>query len=190
MALPDYLRVQNGTAIIVADATDYDANVDADMDLGSQTDQIDCTSLGTNAYRQSAKIDLGATRGRLIYVQASFEWATAPTVGETVDFYWAPSPSATAANANPGGVSGSDSAYTGTPGDGADDSVKQLIRVGSAVVTVDTSTDPQMFAVGTFAPPLRYGTWVIHNNTSTNLTTDANNAAIGMFPIESVIEDS
>lgn len=76
--------------------------------------QFNFESVANDAARQSTKADLGATRAARFNVMAALEFASAGlTAGEYVEFYWASSPSSTAANANPAGVSGSDAAYAG-----------------------------------------------------------------------------
>ncbi len=110
MALPDTIRDQDYTALVWADTTDYSSTVSGLV----QTHQIDLTSLADAAARQGAKADLTAARGPNFMVFAGIEADVAPTAGELIEIYWAESPHATAGNANPGGTSGADAAYTGT----------------------------------------------------------------------------
>jgi hypothetical protein len=104
------------------------------------TATITLASLANAAARQSTKLDLGATIAPAIAVKADFELAT-PTAGNTIELYWAPSSSATAGTDNPGGVGGTDSAYTGyasnlTP------SSQQLTFIGAFICTANaTSTN-------------------------------------------------
>ena len=144
MALPDSLKLTVGTAIVLADTTHSPA---AATNLGTRTDQINLTSLAALAARQSAKFDFTANRAPLYRMMAAIEFATAPAAGELVDFYLAFSPNATAANANPGGVSGSDAAYTGYSSNLAD-SLKQLTYIGSMVATVQATTTIQIANIG------------------------------------------
>ena len=111
-ALPDTILQVEGTHIVVADcAGDYAG------DLGACTDQISLASISAAAARQSDKIDFGVNRAQLWAMYTAIEFDIAPTSRDIVEHYIAFSPSATAATANPGGVSGSDAAYTGTAGD-------------------------------------------------------------------------
>ena len=78
--------------------------------------------------------------------------------GETVDFYWAASPSPTAGVGNPGGVTGSDAAYTDTSG-----LLGQLAYIGSL------TTSTALLAtglVGFCQPTHRYGSLVVINNSA------------------------
>lgn len=179
--MPTEVLIKTGTIIVLADSTDHAPA--AANNLGTRTDQIDLTSLAAGAARQSAKIDFGATRARKYNVIVAIEWATAPTAGETIDFYLAPSPSSTAANANPGGVSGSDSAYSGYSAN-LDDSLKQLIFIGSLVATVQATTTVQIAQIGIFQPPERYATIVVDNSSAAdNLVADAVEMSILISPI-------
>jgi hypothetical protein len=62
MALPDSAKYTIGTAIILADTTDHSPA--ANYNLGTRTDQIDCTDLAAGAARQSAKFDFHGEHGR------------------------------------------------------------------------------------------------------------------------------
>ena len=158
------------TAIVICDDTDYAG------DLGVKSDQIDLTSLAAGAARQSAKFDLavsGAFLPTRCSVTVAVEFDVAPGSGEVVDFWLGFSPSATAGTANPGGLTGSDAAYSGTAGDSLDDSLKQLTFVGSLVATADAATVVEFQTVGWFAPPLRYASLVVDNNTAQALEGDA-----------------
>lgn len=172
---------KSGTFILVADSTDYPSGSKV---LGAAaTDQIDLTSLASTAARQSAKIDLGATRAAQFDITLAVEFDVAPTSGDIVSLWWAPSPNATAANANPGGVSGSDSAYTGTGSDSLADSILQLQFVGALVCTSDL--DPTV-SFQTFRAALshRYGTFVVYNEAGQAFnTTDAQEMGILVTPI-------
>ena len=172
---------KTGTIIVLADTTDHSPA--AANNLGTRTDQIDLTSLAAGAARQSAKFDFTASRARQFNLMAAIEWAAAPAAGETLDFYLAPSPSATAANANPGGVSGSDSAYSGYSSN-LDDSLKQLIFLGSMVATVQATTTIQIAQIAVFIPPERYATLVVDNNSAADaLMSDAVEMSILITPI-------
>lgn len=187
MALPDSRKFTVGTAIVLADTTDHSPA--AANNLGTRTDQIDLTSIGAGAARQSTEFDLGANRAPLFAMMAAIEWATAPAAGETVDFYLAFSPDGTAANANPGGVSGSDSAYTGYSSNLAD-SLKQLTLIGSMIATVQATTTVQIALIGFFSAPLRYATLVVVNNSAADaFVADAVEMSVLVSPVEDQIQD-
>lgn len=170
------ILVKSGTPTVWADATDYAG------DGGTRTHQIDLTSLANAAARQGAKADLGATRAKQYAVTACVEMAIAPASKDAIDIYWAASPHATAATLNPGGCSGADAAYTGTAGDSLDDSLLQLIYLGSISLTADATTllQTQTF---TLFPQHRYGMPVIDNNGGQALVADAVEMFVSLTPI-------
>ena len=170
------ILVKSGTPIVWADATDYAG------DGGTRTHQIDLTSLADGAARQGAKADLGATRAKHFSVTVCVEMAVAPTSKDAVDVYWAASPHATAATLNPGGCSGADGAYTGTTGDSMDDSLMQLIHLGSISLTADP--DPALQTqTFTLFPQHRYGMPVIDNNGGQAMHSDAIECFVALTPI-------
>lgn len=173
--------VKSGTPVVWADSVDYAG------DGGARTHQIDLTSLADGAARQGAKADLGATRAERYSVTFCVEMAVAPTSGAIVDLYWAPSPNAVAATMNPGGCSGADAAYTGTAGDSLDDSLNQLIPIGSLYLTSDT--DPVLHSMTfTLFPPHRYGMPVVDNNGGQAMHSDAIECFVALTPIISEIQ--
>jgi hypothetical protein len=177
---------KTGTIIVLADITEY--NPVAVNNLGERTDQIDLASLLAGEARESNKFDFGATRARQYSVMAAIEWATAPVAGETVDFYLAFSPNATPANANPGGVSGSDGAYTGYASN-LDDSLEQLMYIGSMVVTVQATTIVQIALIGIFSAIEQYATLVVVNKSAAdNLHNDAVEMSVLLTPIVDEIQ--
>lgn len=175
--MPTDILIADGTAIVIADTTDYAG------DLGTRTHQIDLTGVLDTEARGSAKVDLGATRAAEHAIFAAIEFAVAPASGEVVEFYWAPSPSATAATANPGGVTGSDADYTGTAGDSLADSVMQLISIGVLVCTLDATTVVQFQRVGILRSPMRYGSLVVKNESGQTLVADAVEMGIALYPL-------
>lgn len=169
----------DGTAIVWANTTDYSSTVSGLV----RTHQIDLTDLASGSARQGAKADLGASRARQFLVLVGLEFATPPVSDEAVEVWWAGSPSATAANANPGGTTGSDAAYTGTAGDSLDDSLKQLLSTGALTVTADATTVVQYAPIGVLTDIPRYGMPVVDNNTSDALHSDAVEMYIALLPL-------
>jgi hypothetical protein len=186
MALPDNILVQTGTAIVFADTTDHSPA--ANNNLGTRTDQIDLTSVADGAARQSAKVDLGATRAELYEVVAAIEIAATPTAGEVIEFWWAPSPNSSAAVANPGGVSGSDSAYAGYSSN-MSAAIKQLQFIGDFVCTAQATGTVQIARVGAFRPKHRYGTLVVRNESGAALHSDAVEMSVLVSPLAGVVTD-
>jgi hypothetical protein len=162
-----------GTLLVWAHDADYVPAMDYELDL---------TSLADGAARQGVKGDLGALRAAQYRMEVWVEMDVAPASGATVDIYWAASRSATAGTNNPAGTTGADAAYTGTAGDSLDDSLKQLVFIGSVVLTSDDAPVVQRM-VFTFVPPLRYGMPVVDNNSGQAFEGDAEEMAIKVIPI-------
>lgn len=175
MALPDYVRVQSGTT-----KTFKSSGGDA---------AITTASLGNAAARQSAKLDLGATRAREYDVFADVEFAATPTAGVTVDIHWAPSSSATAATDNPGGVSGSDAAYAGYSSN-LEASLPQLQFAGQMTTTAQATATVQKAYCGRFSPAQRYGSLVVVNRGGSAFHSSDTNIQFRLVPVEDVIEDT
>ena len=128
--------------------------------------QIDTTSLAASgSARQSDKADFTAYRPALYVVDACVEFAAAPTVGDTVDFYIAPSNSS-GANGNVGNTTGSDAAYTDET-----DLLAQMTYIGS--LSCDDNSATQKGVIGVYNPMHRYGNLVVINNGAQNFNTDA-----------------
>lgn len=173
------IKVKDGTPIVWADTSDFSSTNNG----YTRTHQLDLTSVADGAARQGAKADLTATRAARYAVHVGIEMDVAPASGATVDFYWAASPHATAATCNPGGCSGADAAYTGTAGDSLDDSLKQLIYLGSLVLTADAATVVQYACIGEFVAPLRYGMPVVDNNGGQAMEGDAVEMFVALTPL-------
>lgn len=153
----------NGNQLLFADhGTDFGAAPDTAANSllqGSQTDvQIDMTALAASGGgRQSAKSgDLGSERPPYYRVDACIEFDVAPSDGDTVDFYWAESPSAAAGTGNGGGITGLDSAYTETTG-----TLAELTYIGSLVCRNNVIC---IGKIGTVSPQQQYGSLVVINN--------------------------
>ena len=173
--------VKTGTATVWSDTTDYVSTVSG----LTRTHQIDLTSLAAGAARQGAKADLGATRAAKYNVLVAIEFvgSSGTLSGEEVDIHFAFSPSATAGNANPGGTTGTDAAYTGTAGDSLADSVLQLELAGTLVTTSDDTTVVQYQKVGEIFATGRYVSPVLVNNATGAFVADAVEMYIALEPI-------
>jgi len=181
------IKTTRNTPIVWSDTTDYASTVSGYV----RTNQIDLTSLASLNARQGAKADLGATReGQKYAVYVGFEFASLAASNENVDVYWASSPHATAGNANPGGTSGADAAYTGTAGDSLTDSLPQLIPIGSFVTTSDNTTTVQYGRIGVLdaAEIERYGMPVVVNNSAGAFVADAVEMFIALVPLVADIQ--
>lgn len=160
------------TQLLFADhATDFGAapaTAANSLIIGTPSDvQLDLTGVAASGgARHSAKSgDLGATRAPLYRVDACLEFETAPADGGAVDFYWAASPSGTAGTGNPGGVTGSDAAFTDTAGNLGEMNYIGSLKVRNNVIAIGY--------VGVFVPEHRYGSLVVVNNASTALRSTA-----------------
>jgi len=173
--------IKSGAAIVWSDITDYSSAVSG----LTRTHQIDLTSLAAGSARQGAKADLGAIRAAKFSVLVAIEFVAASGVlsGEYIDFYLGFSPSPTAANANPGGLSGADAAYTGTAGDSLVDSIRQLELIGSLVTTTDNTANVQYQKVGEIYAPDRYVNLAVINNSTGAFVADAVEMYIALIPI-------
>lgn len=163
------------------DATDFAPSANSVITEGTPTNvQIDCTSLANSSARQSAKVDLGVN-WPAFFVRAAIEFAATPTAQRFVELRWAPSSSGTAAVGNPGGVTGSDSAYTGYSGN-MEPSLLQLLFVGHFVVTADATPTVQIAECGYFRPPTRYGSLVVANRSDAAFHSDMAEFAVVLQP--------
>lgn len=142
--------------------------------VGTPTDVVlTLSGVATTAGRQSAKVDLGATRAASYTLLGCVDFTgETPTVGQTIDYYWAPSPNTTQGDANVAGNSGAD----GAAPDGALGSItlgefiKQCLFIGSLVIHDGASV--QNGFVGVFSPPTRYGQLIVVNNSGDVFETD------------------
>ena len=174
--MPNEILNKEGTPIVFADATDYQATASG----FTRTAQLDLTSLANGAARQSDKVDFGATRARLWAVRVGIEFDVAPTAGNEVEFYLSASVSATAGTGNDGGASGADGTYQA----GSEDEWKrQLLFLGSLVATADAATVVQYQTVGYFTPPHRYGSVVVVNKSGQAFEGDAVEMFVALVPI-------
>lgn len=174
------ILVKQGTAIVWADATNYTPVAGG----FSQTEALTLGGLTAGAAKQGAQADLQHLATDKFparwLVAVSIAFNTAPTAGETVDFYWSGSPSSTAANANPGGASGSDGAYTGIVT--LADSLLQLQYIGSLIAEATTSAQYQ--TIGVLSTILRYGAPIVVNSSAADpLKTTATSAYVALVPL-------
>ena len=138
-------------------------------------------SLANNAGRCGVKADLGATFASHYAVVAEFNLDVAPTAGNTIEIYWAPSHDNTTL---PGGATGTDAAYkTGEE----DEWKKQLLLVGVVVVTADADTVVQTEML-VFSPPARYGCPVVINKTGQAFEGDDDSHQLTLIPLVDEIQ--
>lgn len=170
MATNDVL-IKTGVQFLFADhATDFGAAPAAaanSLIIGSPTDvQLDLTGVGASGgAREAAKADLTTPWAGLWACNACLEFESAPADGGAVHFYWGSSPSATAATGNPGGLTGSDAAFTDTTGN-----LGQLQRIGTLTVRNNVIN---IGKVGIFMPWFQHGILLVVNQASTALRSTA-----------------
>lgn len=145
-----------------------------DWTIGTPTDAVlTLSAVASGSGRQSAKVDLGATRAAQYELLGCVDFTgETPSAGESIDYFWAPSTSTTQANGNVAGNSGADGALP----DGAlgsitgDEFLKQCLFIGSLVIHDGGSV--QNGLVGVFSPPGRYGQLIVQNSSGDALEAD------------------
>ena len=162
---------KSGLQLLFADhATDFGAapaTAANSLIIGAPTDvQIDLTGVAASGgAREAAKANLTTPWAPKWVVHACLEFETAPTDGGAVQFYWGPSPSATAGTGNPGGLTGADAAFTDTSGN-----LGQMQRIGSLIVRNNVIC---IGKVGIFTPQFQYGTLLVVNQADQALRSTA-----------------
>jgi hypothetical protein len=177
MALPDYIRVTQGTAIVWGEAGASGVTATCSLD-----------ALANGAARQTASVDLGPSFARRYAVYLIIETGTAPTAGNTVDAYLVCSRNNTDW---PAKVTGSDGAYTlGT-------SDANLRQAGPPVVSLIATADANtvlMQAPVIWEPTGRYVAGIIDNNLGQpfrdETTATDNGSRLILVPLPDVIEDT
>lgn len=190
MALPDSILQVVANPIVFADhAGDFSPASGSSLEHGTPVDvQMSLAGVANGAARQTAKVDLGANRYPAYRAFGAFELAATPTAGSVIELWWAPSPSATAGNANPGGVSGSDAAYTGYSSN-LDASIQQLTKIGDFVCTAQATGTVQVGRCGLLVPAFRYGTLVVYNRSGADFHSDDVEIHIILEPVAPQIQD-
>jgi hypothetical protein len=129
------------------------------------------TGLNVGPCRVGAKGDLGASRPEQYCGFLSVQFNYAPTAGNSIQVYWAPSPSSTAGAWNPANLAGVDGTWNGYTTD-ASQAVRQLQMIGAMSVSATTTT--QVCDLGPFTPYYRYGFPVIYMNDCTQPLASSN----------------
>ncbi len=203
MPLPDDLKVIEGQQIVFADfAGTFAPTAANDIREGTPLQSnINPGTLANGSYYQGEKVDFGASRASMYSAMCAIKFNNTGLVpGNLVEFWLAPSPRSAPATGDPGGITGTKGAYTGPPGSNAADGVKQLLKIGAAVVhgvsgtgadiqvmqILDTLRDEQAW----FRPPQRYGTLVLFNGSGAAMASNNNDEFHVVFnPIEQRVVD-
>ena len=176
MALPDYVEVKQGTAIIWGENGATGVTADCNLD-----------GLANGAARMGAAVDLGADFADEYMVWLQVETGTAPTAGNTVEAYLVSSWD----NTNwPAKVTGSNAAYTlGT-------SDANLRQAGSPVISLVATNDGNTVltqAPSIWRPRGRYVVPIIDNNLGQafrdETTASDNGSRLILVPRRTVIND-
>lgn len=173
--MPNEILVKTGTQIrFFVSGSFSPADPGTNWSVGTPTDvAMTLSGVLNDAGRQSDKVDLGATRAAryALYGCVDFTGET-PTVGQTVDYFWAPSPQATQGNGNVAGNSGADGdAPAGALGGiTLDEFIRQCQYIGSLVIHDGASV--QNGFVGVFEPRERHGQLVVVNRSGDAFEAD------------------
>jgi len=137
---------------------------------------ITLTSIADGAGRCGVKADLGAAFAPKYALTAEINLDAAPTAGEVIEIYWAPSRDN---STFPGGATGTDVAYKAGE---EDEWKKQLLFVGAIVVTADADAVVQT-QVFVFSPPARYGCPVVINHSGQAFEGDNDSHQLTLTPL-------
>ena len=169
------IAISVGTQFRFIAATGFSpADSATDYTIGTPTDVLWTPSgVAAAAGRQSSKFDFGANRAAAYECNAAIDFTgeTLTTPG-TIDFYFAPSTSSTAANGNVAGNSGVD----GAAPDGALGSITLVEMVAQCdfIGSLDLHDGAvvQNGFVGVLVPTSRYGQLIVVNNCSAAFEAD------------------
>ena len=176
MALPDFFKVSQGTAIVWGEAG-----------ASGVTNTLSLDALADGAARQGASVDLTADWDRDYAVYLVVETGTAPTAGNVVDLYLVSSHNGTDW---PAKVTGSDAAYTlGT----ADANLRQA---GAPVVSLFATNDANTVlrqAPVVWRPSGRYVAPIVDNNLGQAIRDEAtatnNDSRVILIPLVDKVID-
>lgn len=178
MALPDYFKVEPGTAVIWGEAG-----------ASGVTLTLTFEALAAGSARMGAVADLGAQFESEYLLMLIIESGTAPTAGGLMDLYMV---STDATSRYPGGVTGSDAAW---PSDGDEDQwAKQL---GAPVISLAATNDANTIQVSNaviWRPAGRYVVPVVDNNwdqaVRDETTATNNDSRVILVPRRFLVQDT
>lgn len=177
------VTVEVGTQISLANhAGSFAPFSGSNLQIGTPTQiELDVSGTADDSSDQSEKFDLGANRAPRYSVQSTMGFGSAPTTGERLDYYVGWSTTSSAALANPGGLIGSASSYTGGPNLTLDEGLSQLDFIGSLVVGAYAGN--QTSPIGTMVPKERYGSLVVVNRSGQSITGSAADNHVVLTPM-------
>ena len=176
MALPDYVEISQGTAIVWGEAG-----------ASGVTATLSLDALANGAARQGDKVDLGESFADEYIVELRVETGTAPTAGNTAELYLISSTD----NSNwPAKVTGSDAAYTLGTNDA------NLRQAGPPVATLVATNDGNTVLIqnqSIWRPRGRYVSPIVDNNLGVafrdETTATDNGSRVILTPRRTVIND-
>lgn len=176
MALPDYFRRKEGTALTLKASGGTAALSVASLANSNGT---------TTGMRQSATLDLADGNGFIperVRVTISRELVATPTAGNAINFYgsWSSATGAGVAN-----TSGSDASYTGVSSNNLA-SVKQLEYLGSHICTANGTTQKSVIVI---YPKGRYLNLVEENVSAVAYAASETNQVLTFVPLDSAVID-
>ncbi len=181
MALPDYFKLSQGTAVIWGEAG-------ATGSLGSVTNTLSLDALASGSARMGAEVDLGAEWNQEYLLIVAIESGTAPTAGGLMDCYLAWSMDGTN---YPAGVTGSDGAW---PADSNEDEWAKQLGLGYSLPATNDANTLQISNIWKVQAKGRYVTPVIDNNWDQAIRDEAtatdNGSRVILIPLNSFIQDA
>ncbi len=179
MGLPDFAKIEQGTAVIWGEAGATGGSL-------TVTKTLTFEALANNSGRMGASADLGATFDEEYEVFLIVETGTAPTAGNYVELFMACSFD----NVNwPGKVTGSDAAYPSS----VDENKKQLELICVLSATNDTNTVLKQAPV-IWRPTSRYVAPVVVNKLGQAIrdetTATDNDSRVVLVPRRLLVQDS
>ena len=176
MALPDFAKIEQGTAVVWGEASG-----------SGVTNTLSLDALANGSGRMGAAVDLGSVFDEEYLVYLYVETGTAPTAGTYVELYLASSHD----NSNwPGKVTGSDAAYPATVS-------ANKLQLGPPVVILiatndGTTTLKQQPVI--WNPPARYVVPVVINSLGQAFRDEAtasnNDSRVIIVPRRLLVQDT
>lgn len=178
VALPDYLKMEPGTAkTIKASAGDAAISL-ASLANGNGT---------TTGARQAATLDLGAQWAQWWRVDTEFELAATPTDKALIHIYGS---FQNASGAGTGNTSGSDASYTGYSSNNLSSLQNHLWYLGDHVCTVQATPTVQDGRGFLLFPKGRYLNVVVYNASGAAFHSSDTNCVIRLTPLEQRVQDT
>lgn len=178
MALPDYFKIELGTAIVWGEAGASGVTLTLSLD-----------ALADGTARMGAVADLGAQWDEEYLVMLVIETGTAPTAGNRVDLYLV---STHSTSYYPAGVTGSDGAW---PGDSNED--EWALQAGPPVVSLIATNDGNVVQVQApviWRPAGRYVVPIVDNNLGQAIRDEAtatnNDSRVILVPRRLLVQDA